>query len=270
LQDEKFVKHLEERSAPWTHFLIEWLPKQHPSYHITNQDTPLLEWYKSSRAAMRDKVFTLLPCIAAEYYAKRAAYLNKVEEQRLREVLMQAIPINREGWSEDFPLPHIIFKSEMPATPPMRPKMPNGKPKSISVLDAVLGDQLSPSYTPQLSISPLEDLSYISTKFLETPLYLTPLPRDPPLSFTAHPPAATMSLEAKLLCIERWTLFSPSTGLPYLAREPREKKFEMCWSEHGVCDDVLIAWVKEMWWGIWVRQALVNYVGTFMRTLESQ
>jgi hypothetical protein len=38
----------------------------------------------------------------------------------------------------------------------------------------------------------------------------------------------------------------------------------MRWSEHGVPDEVLVAWVKEMWWVIWMRQALVNYVGTYL------
>jgi len=260
MEDEKFVKHLEERSASWVHFLTEWTPTHYPNYSFSDQNIPLPEWYKTTRAAIREKVFTLFPSLTAQYYEKRANYLKGVEELRLREVLMKAIPAKREGWSEDLPHPRVIVKSEMPATPPMKPKTVNDKLNSQFASDGVVD---TPPGMPSLSTPITGDLPRPLDKVLDTPIYLAPLPRDPPLTFTAHPPSCTMSIEAKLVCIARWTLFSPSTGLPYLAREPREKKFEMCWSEHGVCDEVLVAWAKEMWWGIWVRQALVNYVGMY-------
>ncbi|KAF2689529.1 hypothetical protein K458DRAFT_292168 [Lentithecium fluviatile CBS 122367] len=270
LEDEKFLKHLEERSAPWVHFVKEWISEHYPGYRFHDQDISLTEWYQTSRAAMREKVFTLFPSITPMFYAKRATYLKEVEEQRLREVLMKAIPTNREGWDEDLPRPRVIVKPVSPATPPMNPTILTDKPSSDLLSDAIFKAPPSPPNTPPLKPSLSAWVARLSNGRLDTPLYIVPLPRTPPLPFTAHPPSATMSLKAKLLCIARWTLFSPSTGLPYLARDPREKKFEMSWSDHGVSDEILVAWVREMWWGIWVRQAHVNYVGMWKRRFEKE
>jgi hypothetical protein len=244
-------------------FVTEWIPEHYPDYRFTGQDIPLKEWYKTSRAAMREKVFTLFPQVTPEYYSKRTAHLKEVEEHRLRDLLMKAIPADREGWTDDMPRPRAIVTPTVPTTPPMSPTMPTDKPVPYSLSKGLFEDIPSPPHTPPLSPILRTHLPPLAKNPLDTPLYLTLLPRDPPLAFTAHPPSATMSLEAKLLCVARWTRFSPSTGLPCLAHEPREKKFEMRWSEHGVSDEVLTAWVREMFWGSWARQAEVNYVGAF-------
>jgi hypothetical protein len=264
LKDKEFMKRLEERAPQWLHFISEWIPKHYPEYHSIDKDMLLAEWYKTTRVALREKVFTLFPAITMEYYTKRAAYLNEVEEQRLRGVLLKAIPTMLEGWSNDFPHPHVIIKSEVPATPAVDPMAPSAKLNTKSALIAPDNGPPSPPRTPVLAPSLPSAHPRLPVKSTHTPVYLTLLPRETPIPFTTHPPSASMSLDAKLVCIARWTLFDPTTGLPHLASEPREKKFEMRWSEHGVRDEVLVAWVKEMWWMIWMRQALVNYVGTYM------
>jgi hypothetical protein len=78
-----------------------------------------------------------------------------------------------------------------------------------------------------------------------------------------------MSVNAKLLCLARWTLLDAS-GKPYLACEPREKGFEMNWVGSGADERVLAQWAKEMWWVIWARQARVNYVRMWKEKLEKE
>lgn len=261
LGNEKFFKHLEERSAPWVYFITEWIPKHFFNYRFPNSSGSLQGWYQASRATLREKTFTMFPPVASEYYTKRAAHVAEVEEQRLRGVLMKAIPATHENWDQHVAHPRVIMKPTTPATPLMDPQMLDDIAQVQPLTNAQLGVVPSPSFTPPLPSSPTGTLSEVPTEALDTPLYITRLPCEPPLAFAAHPPSAAMSLEAKLLCIARWTLFSSTTGLPYIACEPREKKFEIRWSEHGIEDAVLKAWVREKWATIWMRQAFVNYMG---------
>ena len=88
-----------------------------------------------------------------------------------------------------------------------------------------------------------------------------------------HPSPANMSPSAKLLCLFRWTLFDPETGTLSLATTPREKKFQMQWTDvkyAGVTDDELVRWAESMWWCIWVRQAAVNYMGMWRKRFEKE
>jgi hypothetical protein len=77
-----------------------------------------------------------------------------------------------------------------------------------------------------------------------------------------------MSIEAKLLCLARWTLFD-NNGTPYLTTEAL-KEFEMNWAGSGAEDEELLKWVKEMWWPIWKRQCRVNYVGMWKKRFEKE
>jgi hypothetical protein len=82
-----------------------------------------------------------------------------------------------------------------------------------------------------------------------------------------------MSPAAKLLCLFRWTLFDPETGTPFFATMPREKDFQMRWTDAqyaGATDDELIQWAREAWWYIWMRQAAVNYVGLWKRRFRRE
>jgi hypothetical protein len=82
-----------------------------------------------------------------------------------------------------------------------------------------------------------------------------------------------MSPAAKLFCLFRWTLFDPETGTPFLATMPREKDFQMRWTDAqyaGATDDELIQWAREAWWCIWMRQAAVNYVGLWKRRFRRE
>jgi hypothetical protein len=105
------------------------------------------------------------------------------------------------------------------------------------------------------------------------PLYLEALPRTPPLTCTPRTPPANMSLEAKLLCLARWTLFDPINGKPYLLSSPRDKDFVMNWAYatySGAKDEILVKWAKEMWWHIWIRQSHTNYVGMWKKRFEKE
>ncbi|KAJ4297752.1 hypothetical protein N0V90_005647 [Kalmusia sp. IMI 367209] len=268
LEEGKYRDHIEERSAPWVHFITEWIPEHYPGYRMSGQDISLDEWRKLMRVAMREKVFTLFPSITPEYYTKRGTYLKHVEEHRLQQLLKSAIPNGRDGWNSDISKPPTRVQSASPVAFPLNPTLSND---SVSVI--AFEHPPTPPNTPPSSIksSDLSDNTATASALgdlLATPLYVHLLPRDPPFPFKANPPPDSMSVDAKLLCLARWSRFDPQTGAPYLLREPREKKFEMCWSDSGASDEILVKWAKEMWWGIWVRQCYVNYVGMWKRRFE--
>ena len=275
LDEDKYRVHLADRSAPWLHFVTEWIEARYPNYCAPGQTTPLEEWRKKMRITLREKVFTLHPSITPEYYTKRAAHLKELEERRLQELLTKAIPDDLEGWNGGFPKPPVIFRDIPPSTP-QKATVNGGEVTSLSILPAedseVNGAGSKPSPSPPSSTDRSEQLclSSVTKNPLDTPLYLQRLPRDPPMAFRANPPPRDISLQAKLLCVARWTQFDAVTGAPYLGCEPRDKKFEMCWSDCGVRDEILVSWVQEMWWGIWVRQAWVNYVGMWKRRFEKE
>ncbi|EMD64283.1 hypothetical protein COCSADRAFT_56189, partial [Bipolaris sorokiniana ND90Pr] len=106
-----------------------------------------------------------------------------------------------------------------------------------------------------------------------TTIYLSPLPRQPPISFYPRPPPLSMSIEAKLACLSRWTHFDPSTGTPYMLSTPRPKEESMCWTDAiyaGASEEVLLKWAKEEWWQVWARQGAVNYVGIWRGRFEKE
>ncbi|KAF1828043.1 hypothetical protein BDW02DRAFT_538732, partial [Decorospora gaudefroyi] len=122
ISEEKYNDRLEDRSPVWIVFIKEWLPVKYPGYRLlrdgpmtgnTTEDfstqfhTDLQTWYKRTRAAVREKVFTTFPHTATEYYVKRAAWMKEREEQRLRELITNAIPAGNNGWKDDFPQPNI-------------------------------------------------------------------------------------------------------------------------------------------------------------------
>ncbi|KAF1977754.1 hypothetical protein BU23DRAFT_587284 [Bimuria novae-zelandiae CBS 107.79] len=126
LEEEKYQKHIEDRAAPWVYFLTEWVPAQftqYPGYRIYDDETSLEEWRERTRAAVKEKVFTMFPGITQTFYTKRAAHLREVEEGRLRQVLMEAIPEGLEGWSEDIARPRVVVQEpgQGLVTPPLNP-----------------------------------------------------------------------------------------------------------------------------------------------------
>ncbi|KAI4613503.1 uncharacterized protein J4E87_009804 [Alternaria ethzedia] len=288
LAEEKYHERLEDRAPYWTHFIKEWVPQHYPGYRHLQQTTDpeeasskthehveedLSAWQTRTRAAVRNKVFTMFPHVATAYYTKRAAWVKEREEQRLRELITQAIPTDKNGWSSDISVPTIVVKHAQPMTPDLEP-----------TATGELTPPLTPPLTPGLSIdhSPISPSALVppplspslSTTTSPSPalyLYVDALPSTPPLPFSASPPPPNMSPSAKLLCLFRWTLFCPSTGTPYLATVPRDKDFTMAWTDAqyaGATDGVLVRWAEEVWWRVWVRQCVVNYRGMWKRRFE--
>ena len=214
---------------------------------------------------MREKIFTLFPSITPEYYIKRGTHLKQVEEHCLQQLLKTVIPNGTDGWSENIHKPLISVKNALPVTSPL-----NSTPSNDSGSVVSFEHPPTPPCTPPLSISNKTTTPFVLEDPFAVPLHAQLLTRDPPFPFNAKPPPDSMSVDAKLLCLARWTHFDPQTGAPYLSREPREKKFEMCWSDSGASDEVLVKWVKVMWWGIWVRQCYVNHVGMWKRRFEKE
>jgi hypothetical protein len=209
----------------------------------------------------------MFPHIATEYYAKRAVHVREREEQRLREMIMRAIPTGGNGWKDDFPQPKIIIKQPELMTPELQPTaIGELTPPPTPLLTPVASDNgISHETSSPSCTAPAHPW--------DVPLYLDPLPRAPPLTCSPHPPPTNMSLEAKLLCLARWTFFNPSTGTPYLPTTPRNKDSEMHWTDAvyaGATDAILVAWAKEMWWSIWIRQSNVNYTGMWKERFNKE
>jgi hypothetical protein len=281
--EEPYAGRLEDRSPHWTQFIKEWIPQHYPGYRFI-EDSPgvttdgslstpheydLQAWYKRTRAAVREKVFTLFPHVAVEYYTKRAVYINELEEQRLRSIITKAIPPGTDGWSDNFPKPQIIIKLPVPEA---------GTPQ----LKLTATGELTPPLTPtdkifdtatgfSTSTSP-SSTSSTPSKPWNVPLYLEALSRTPPLPCTPRPPSPKMSTEARLLCLFRWTDFSPLTGAPSLLSTPC-KDFEMQWADAtyaGATEQDLVKWAQEMWWIVWIRQCHVSYVGMWKKRFEKE
>lgn len=287
LAEEKYNDRLEDRAPHWTPFIKEWVPKHYPGYFLNEHVAGLQDnggqtsehieddlhvWYKHTRAAVRDKVFTMFPHIATKYYIKRAAWAKEREEQGLRDLISKTIPASIDGWTSDVSRPTIVVKHQQSTTPDLLP--------------AMIGEMTPPStppLTPSLSIAttPTTPYSPVSSFFpplssthpQDIPVYIDALPRTPPVPFTPHPPPANMSPSAKLLCLFRWTSFDPDAGALSLATTPREKNFQMQWTDvtyAGATDDDLLRWAESMWWCIWVRQAAVNYTGMWRKRFEKE
>jgi hypothetical protein len=82
-----------------------------------------------------------------------------------------------------------------------------------------------------------------------------------------------MSPDRKLVCLACWTFFDPVSGTPRLLSTPRNKDFEMHWTDAtyaGTTDKILVEWARDMWWHVWVRQCHVNYVGMWKRRFEKE
>ncbi|KAF2131109.1 hypothetical protein P153DRAFT_313451 [Dothidotthia symphoricarpi CBS 119687] len=286
LAKEKYNDRLDDRSPHWTHFIRQWVPKHYPDYKFLGnptlgdrdgdvdqqQDKNLQQWYKQTRAAVKEKVLTMFPHVAVTYYTKRAAHVKELEERRLRKLIIEALPTGADGWKDDFPRPQIITINNQaePVTPELKPVV-DGELTPPLTPTILSGNALDNTILP-LSISSLTP-PIASTQSWNVPLYLEPLPRSPPLTCTPHPPPAKMSLDAKLLCLARWTLFDPDTGAPYLLSTPRDKDFDMHWTDAryaGATDDVLTKWARDMWWHVWVRQSYVNYVGMWKKRFEKE
>lgn len=283
LAEDKYSERFEDRAAYWVPFIKEWIPEHYPDYRSesTNpspkaicgteqyfQGEELQAWRQRTRVAVRDKVFTLFPHVAAGYYVKRAKYLEEVEEQRLRAIMSEAIPVGTEGWMNGLATPKIIIHHHVPdpPTPPIEPKQvseytPPQTPKVKAHNDPMdLSD----------SVSSLDSFvtSNESNAAWNVPIHLDALPRTPPLACKPHPPPGKMSIEAKLQCIARWTDFDPSNDKLQLRASPQDKDFIMQWTEAtyaGALDKALVDWAKEMWWHIWNRQCHVNYVGMWKK-----
>ena len=288
LAEEKYHDRLEDRASYWTHFIKEWVTQHYPGYCpiqqtadteeddskvIEHVDQDLSVWQTSTRAAVRNKVFTMFPHVATAYYTKRAAWVKEREEQRLRELITQAIPTGKNGWSSDVPVPIIIVKQLQPQTPDLEPTATGElTPPSTPPLTPGSSPDASP-ISPSALVPPPLSPSLSTTTSPSPALHVDALPYTPPLPFSASPPPPNMSATAKLLCLFRWTLFCPSTGTPYLATVPRDKDFTMAWTDAqyaGATDGVLVRWAEEVWWRVWVRQCVVNYRGMWKRRWEKK
>jgi hypothetical protein len=281
LAEGEYFNRLGDRSPHWTYFIKEWVPEHYPGYEFATtdsylsgsdatiadqQDVDLQAWYKHTRAAVRDKVFTMFPHVAAEYYTKRAIHVKEQEEQRLRAIIMAAIPTGNNGWSDNLPQPHVVIKGT------------ETEPKTPEIKVTALGE-LTPPSTPTaeilenelrltISMNPPNSSSYGLSQPWDVPLYVEPLPRTPEWPCMPTPPPENMAPDRKLLCLARWTLFDSVNGTPYLLPSPCDKDFEMHWTEAahaGATDKMLVDWAKEMWWPVWIRQSHVNYVGMWKR-----
>jgi hypothetical protein len=282
LAEEQYGARLGDRSPHWMGFIMEWLPEHYPGYQFVKDvekhaegasaypmvpiDEDLEAWYRRTRAAVREKVFTMFPHIAAKYYIKRAAHLLQLEEKRLQTLLVAAIPRGDDGWNDDFPKPQKITKQLEPGTPKLVATA-EGEPKPPPTPSEKVFDKgmLACDYFASTPAS-----SKPVVKPWNVPISLEALPRTPPYPSVPHPPPTNMSQEVKLTCIYRWTDFSPITGLPFLLSTSR-KDFVEQWvdaTQAGATDQVLITWVKGMWWHIWIRQYHQNYVGMMKRRME--
>jgi hypothetical protein len=195
-----------------TEYIKEWLPQKYPGFRfvqdgpIPDQDTDIWRgqflgdlhtWYKRTITTLREKVFTMFPHIAAEYYIKRAAWAKEVEEQRLRELIIKAIPTGGDGWKKEFPEPKIFINQSEIMTPELVPTVPGEftPPPSPPLTPTSSDYDLPREISTPISAPPSQSW--------DVPLYLDPLPRTPPLLCNSHPPPANMSQEAKLVCLAR-------------------------------------------------------------------
>lgn len=227
------------------------MPGHYPGYRFTigSSDTvnsensgegnitqDLETWYKHTRSAVRDKVFTTFPNTAEQYYTKRAAHRKRLEEQQLASLIMNAIPIGTNGWEAAVASVNLTFTHTPLAPPDLEPTASHETPHPSL-------DFVTPVITYSNTLSPTQPKT----------IHLPPLPRQPPISFSPRPPPPSMSIEAKLACLSRWTHFDLSTGTPYMLCTPRPKEESICWTDAiyaGVSEEVLLRWAKEEWWRV--------------------
>jgi hypothetical protein len=252
-------------------------------------EVDLEQWYRQMRIAVKDKTFAMFPAAAQEYYEKRRDYLKEVEEYQLRGLITAAIPVGINGWCDSVLPPTIIMKNS--TIPSQTEELNLINPFEMISSDTSNTISTSSSFTTSdgscdinsdlESSSPPSSFSSVHSgdvalqqvqipiSVVDTPLLLDTLPRNPPIAFTPRPPPESMSPKAKLECLYRWTLFSPD-GHIFLAKEPRDKKFIMNWSDAEVEAADLVKWAQEMWWPIWKRQFRTNYVGMWKKRMEKE
>ncbi|XP_014550527.1 hypothetical protein COCVIDRAFT_61343, partial [Bipolaris victoriae FI3] len=173
LAEENYGNRLEERSAPWTHFIKEWVPGHYPGYRFTigSSDTvnsensgegnitqDLETWYKHTRSAVRDKVFTTFPNTAEQYYTKRAAHRKRLEEQQLASLIMNAIPIGTSGWEAAVASVNLTFTHTPLAPPDLEPTPSHETPHpSLDFVTPVItyNNTLSPTQPKTIHLPPL-------------------------------------------------------------------------------------------------------------------
>jgi hypothetical protein len=215
----------------------------------------------------------MFPHVAAEYYTKRSVHVREQEERRLRAMITAAIPMGKEGWSDDLPQPRVIVKhtDTEPRTPETKPVAVSELTPPLTPTDVILGKELHLS-TLMLSPTSDSDAATQPSQPWDVPLYVEPLLRKPERPCLPGPPPDKMAPDRKLLCLARWTLFDPVNGTPYLLSSPRDKDFEMQWTDAahaGATGKMLIKWAKDMWWPVWVRQSHVDYIGMWKRRFEN-
>lgn len=289
LAEPDYYERLEDRSPHWTYFIKEWVPARYPGYMFRkqyaspdetanmtqkNQIEVLGLWYKRTRAVLREKVFTMFPHIATAYYTKRAAHVKELEEQRLRALITAAIPSADNGWTDNVPHPQIVIKHDksLPSTPRLKPIVVGELTPPLTPTDEVFRENMTPFDFTIPAVAGTKLPERLKEPW-DVPLHLEPLPRTPGHGCTPQPPPASFPLDKRLLCLARWTLFDPSNGKPYLLPAPREKDFEMQWTEltyAGATDEDLTSWAKRIWWPIWIRQCYVNYVGMWKKRFEKE
>ncbi|KAH7122402.1 hypothetical protein B0J11DRAFT_416739, partial [Dendryphion nanum] len=295
LKDENFVKHLTDRSAPFVDFVKKWIPEHYPEYKVSDRETSdVQDWYKATRDLVKERVFTLFPAAAKEYYTKLNSFNLEVEEQRLRDLIRAAIPIGHESFTQDIKQPLIIIKA-LPSnvvpqismemlnsgigglppliTSPLTPPGSSSGNPSPGSSDST--SSLAPSPSPLSLSSPTSGplTTFPNPTPADAPLLLDALPRTPPVARPTRSqlPPHNMSIDAKMHCIGRWTGFTPS-GKPYILLEPRDKAeyTTFKWLDGEATDEVLEKWASEMWWVIWARQVHISYVGRWKRTFEKE
>ncbi|UPX16107.1 uncharacterized protein EKO05_0006530 [Ascochyta rabiei] len=297
---EHFRARLEEESYLVQHnhrsyFLKKWIPERYPDYEFDTEeagDGGIQAWTARTRTAVREKVFTHFPHVAAEYYTKRAQHTKAAEERRLRDLISNAIPSGTAGWSDDFPLPHIHVRESIPSTPATMqhgaltpPASPMHQPTNLKSPPSQSPLPISQETPPPLSTdalpgqprhacksTPSPPRTSSINKPWETPLSIDTLPRQPPRTCKPTPPPSTMSPTARLSCLARWTFFS-AAGVPYLLRSPHAKDFNLQWRDAIACgasEEALLRWASEVWWCVWVRQCVVNWRGMWARRFEKE
>ncbi|KAF2748565.1 hypothetical protein M011DRAFT_485816 [Sporormia fimetaria CBS 119925] len=274
MRDPNYMYRMEQRQAPFVSFVRDWSLAYSPGCRSSDEQTEITTWYKTTRKAVRDKIFLLYPAIAKIHYQKRHTYLGEESEMRLRRAYQPAIPEDNEGWSADLPEPPVILKPFVDSE-----EMSDSESDRLSRSSPTSTEVESDATSPMSSLSSSLDLSTTSSTsstFTELPLLLPRLPRSPPRPYKPTPPPKSMSQQSKLECLYRWTLFAlpSSTGpwQPYLASEPREKGFVMNWAQQrkGCEDEELARWARKMWWVVWARQSRVNYVGMWRRRFNKE
>ncbi|KAF2737587.1 hypothetical protein EJ04DRAFT_103974 [Polyplosphaeria fusca] len=220
---------------------------------------------------MRDRIFTMYPAAAEVYFSKHRNFLNEVNEHRLRQLILNAIPCDYSGWNSNATMPTIIWKSgPEPLFEPVSDDIytpasmvSTSRKTSVSSMSSILTGDAEYSVT---------DAAKIASDPASIPVFIPALPRAVPegQSCILRGPPSDMSHQAKLLCLARWTLFDEQTGQPRLAMEPREKEFEMSWTQSGVEDAELVEWAKRMWWMVWARQHVVNWAGMSRRRTQKE